>query len=122
MTRSIDLARFPNFLHGMSRELSACGGESRLETVLPSGLLNLDLSGGSKRQWKQQLSLSVGSLPIALRDLRLSNLGLQRLPIALKECKELRTLDLSYNNFAMHWTGRILAAEGGAPDGAGMER
>ncbi len=51
------------------------------------------------------MSLSVGNLPAALWVLRLSNLGLQRLPVALKECKELRTLDLSHNDFAMHWTG-----------------
>lgn len=116
---------------------SARDSESRL-TVLPSGLLNLDLSARSEwadiegsesdrlRQQqgrKQHLSLSVGSLPAALQNLRLSNLGLQRLPVALRECKELRTLDLSYNNFAIrgNWTGLLPAAEGGVPGGSPWE-
>ncbi len=110
-------------------------------TVLPPGLLELDLSGRSQwmdngsaaatncagrrqQKWQRQLSLSVGSLPKSLRDLRLSNLGLQRVPIALRACTELRTLDLSYNNFAIRrdWTGLLPAAEGGIPGGSPWER
>ncbi len=110
-------------------------------TVLPPGLLELDLSGRS--QWmdhgsaaatniarhhqqkrQRQLSFPVGSLPATLRDLRLSNLGLHRVPVALKECTELRTLDLSYNRFVIRrdWTGFLPTADGGVLGGSPWER
>lgn len=113
-----------------------------VSTVLPPGLQKLDLSGRS--QWADTSSvdsarvqssslhtlrpnmhqeLSAGSLPTSLQELRLSNLGLQRVPEALRECAELRTLDLSYNNLVIRrdWTGLFPAAEGGVPGGSPWE-
>jgi len=126
-------------------------GATSLSNVLPPGLMKLDLSGrsawadvenakdgsqapmvaevdlpmlpGAARRQRQRSGLPIESLPTGLQELRLSNLNLQRVPLALRACKQLRMLDLSHNNMVIrrNWTGLLPVAAGGTPGGGPWE-